>query len=167
MADDSTEKVDTSESTSGSVVGSESITGSGSTSEESSTSESESSAITSGIDTPNASEAQTDTGTTVSPVEEPHIVTDDDYYNNKAFQNLGLRRPIQRWDLEHWFGDRPANPDYIWASYQLHPGEDLVSLWRRFGPNVRQIMDWSSIYDYHWQNKIMTLRIKREILPHD
>lgn len=103
-----------------------------------------------------------------APVQNERVLTDDDWYNNEAFKALGFSKPRNRTDFDENWGFVPRDPDYIWVNYQMKPYETLAgTFWTNYGVRPYDIMKWSRIHDYNWQNKLVTVRLKRDLLPHN
>ena len=110
----------------------------------------------------------TSPATTTAPVQNERVLTDDDWYNNEAFKALGFSKPRNRTDFDENWGFVPRDPDYIWVNYQMKPYETLAGkFWTEYGVRPYDIMKWSRIHDYNWQNKLVTVRLKRDLLPHN
>lgn len=170
----------TTDQTSTTTAGSEPVTGSGTTTE--TTSGGEPVTTTTGSDGTSSTNAGTITETTESttstdgtspatptaPVQNERVLTDDDWYNNEAFKALGFSKPRNRTDFDENWGFVPRDPDYIWVNYQMKPYETLAGkFWTEYGVRPYDIMKWSRIHDYNWQNKLVTVRLKRDLLPHN
>jgi hypothetical protein len=170
----------TTDQTSTTTAGSGPVTGSGTTTE--TTSGSEPVTTTTGSDGTSSTNSGTITDTTESttsadgtspattaaPVQNERVLTDNDWYDNPAFQALGFMRPRYRTDNDKDWGFVPPNPDYIWISYHMKPYETLVGkFWTDYGVRPYDIMKWSRIYNYDWQEKTVTVRLKRALLPHN
>ena len=123
---------------------------------------------TTGSDGASSTSAGTSTATTTAPVQNERVLTDNDWYDNQAFKALGFMRPRYRTDNDKDWGFVPPNPDYIWISYQMKPYDTLVGkFWTDYGVRPYDIMKWSRIYNYDWQEKTVTVRLKRALLPHN
>lgn len=110
----------------------------------------------------------TSPATPTAPVQNERVLTDDDWYNNEAFKALGFSKPRNRTDFDENWGFVPRDPNYIWVNYQMKPYETLAGkFWNEYGVRPYDIMKWSRIHDYNWQNKLVTVRLKRDLLPHN
>lgn len=94
------------------------------------------------------------------------VLTDQDYYNSQSYQNAGFSVPPFPFDLDNAY-NFPHDPNYIWVAYQLKPGETLVTMWFRYRVRPAEVMKWSFISNYDWQEKIVTMRVPRALIPHD
>lgn len=94
------------------------------------------------------------------------VLTDQDYYNSQSYQNAGFSVPPFPFDLDNAW-NFPHDPNYMWVAYQLKPGETLVTMWFRYKVRPAEVMKWSFIFNYDWQEKIVTMRVPRALIPHD
>lgn len=94
------------------------------------------------------------------------VLTDQDYYNSQSYQNAGFSVPPFPYDLDDAY-NFPHDPNYMWVAYQLKPGETLVTMWFRYRVRPAEVMKWSFIFNYDWQEKIVTMRVPRASIPHD
>lgn len=114
------------------------------------------------------STADTSSDEPATQVPVKRVLTDDDWYNNEAFKALGFTKPRYRTDFDENWGFVPRDPEYIWVNYQMKPYETLAGkFWNQYGVRPYDIMKWTRIYDYDWANKLVTVRIKRDLLPHN
>lgn len=94
------------------------------------------------------------------------VLTDEDYYNSKAYQSAGFSKPPFPYDLDDAY-HFPHDPNYMWVAYQLKPDETLVTMWFRYKVRPAEVMKWSFIFNYNWQGKIVTMRVPKISIPHD
>lgn len=121
----------------------------------------------SGASTPASSSAGSSAASSEAPINNNDgLLTDDDYYNSQAFKDNGLLKPNLLYDPDRNFGFE-HDDNFLWVKHQLLPNETLVMMWQKYKVGVRQVMNWSYIYDYHWQNKMILMRVDKQYLPHD
>lgn len=121
----------------------------------------------SGASTPASSSAGSSAASSEAPINNNDgVLTDDDYYNSQAFKDNGLLKPNLLYDPDHNFGFE-HDDNFLWVKHQLLPNETLVMMWQKYKVGVRQVMNWSYIYDYHWQNQMILMRVDKQYLPHD
>ena len=158
----------TSPKISGTTIGSEPATTTTTTTSGSDGTSSTGSASASSTTTDTTSTSTTISAVPAPPVQNERVLTDDDWYNNEAFKALGFSKPRNRTDFDENWGFVPRDPDYIWVNYQMKPYETLAGkFWTEYGVRPYDIMKWSRIHDYNWQNKLVTVRLKRDLLPHN
>lgn len=127
--------------------------------------------VTSSSAVSNAERSASDTTTSSAASEAPsndngRVLTDQDYYNSQSYQNAGFSVPPFPFDLDDAY-NFPHDPNYMWVAYQLKPGETLVTMWFRYRVRPAEVMKWSFIFNYDWQEKIVTMRVPRALIPHD
>lgn len=127
---------------------------------------------TSSAATPSSAQSGTTSSATSSSASEApsndngRVLTDEDYYNSQSYQNAGFSKPPFPYDLDDAY-NFPHDPNYMWVAYQLKPGETLVTMWFRYKVRPAEVMEWSFIFNYDWQEKIVTMRVPRASIPHD